>query len=154
MKSAQNEGERRNPQQGIGVDECWAIGQRPDETAQKYRGGWMLTGARGVSNGDYLRFVAARGMMDYVKRLPASVRPEIGRIAADTHPEVATAVSSAKPTRLRTENRPKLIRCAKIRATLTQQTLQDGSNPPWHANSTSREVAFSGRVLPRPSPAR
>jgi len=73
---------RRNPQ---GIGRFAGLLQRPDETAQKYRGGGMLT-ATAAYRLHYLRFVGAR-ICDYVNGY--RIGPQRSRLSAD-HPEVAT----------------------------------------------------------------
>ncbi|MGC1505157.1 MAG: AMP-binding protein [Sulfitobacter sp.] len=75
--------------------------QRPVETAQKYRGDWMLTGDRGIWDGDFLRFVGRED--DVITSAGYRIGPAEIEDCLLTHPEVATCGVVGKPNALRTE---------------------------------------------------
>ncbi len=74
---------------------------RPEETAEKFRGDWMLTGDRGVWEGDYLRFVGRED--DVITSSGYRIGPSEIEDCLLTHPEVATVGVVGKPDALRTE---------------------------------------------------
>lgn len=75
--------------------------QRPEETAQKFRGDWMLTGDRGVMEGDYLRFVGRED--DVITSSGYRIGPAEIEDCLMTHADVATVGVVGKPDALRTE---------------------------------------------------
>ena len=75
--------------------------QRPDETAQKYRGNWMLTGDRGIWEGDFLRFVGRED--DVITSAGYRIGPAEIEDCLLTHSAVATCGVVGKPDALRTE---------------------------------------------------
>jgi len=74
---------------------------RPEETAAKYRGDWMLTGDRGVWEGDFLRFVGRED--DVITSSGYRIGPAEIEDCLLTHPAVATCGVVGKPDALRTE---------------------------------------------------
>ena len=74
---------------------------RPEETAAKYRGDWMLTGDRGVWEGDFLRFVGRED--DVITSSGYRIGPAEIEDCLLTHPAVATVGVVGKPCDLRTE---------------------------------------------------
>lgn len=74
---------------------------RPEETAQKYRGDWMLTGDRGVWEGEFLRFVGRED--DVITSAGYRIGPAEIEDCLLTHPAVATVGVVGKPDALRTE---------------------------------------------------
>ena len=74
---------------------------RPEETAAKYRGNWMLTGDRGVWEGDFLRFVGRED--DVITSSGYRIGPAEIEDCLLTHPSVATVGVVGKPDALRTE---------------------------------------------------
>ena len=75
--------------------------QRPEETAAKFRGDWMLTGDRGVWEGDFLRFVGRED--DVITSSGYRIGPAEIEDCLLTHPDVATVGVVGKPDALRTE---------------------------------------------------
>lgn len=74
---------------------------RPEETAAKYRDDWMLTGDRGVWEGDFLRFVGRED--DVITSSGYRIGPVEIEDCLLTHPAVATVGVVGKPDALRTE---------------------------------------------------
>jgi acetyl-CoA synthetase len=75
--------------------------QRPAETAAKYRGEWMLTGDRGIWEGEFLRFVGRDD--DVITSSGYRIGPAEIEDCLLTHPSVATVGVVGKPDALRTE---------------------------------------------------
>ncbi|MBY6166479.1 AMP-binding protein [Pseudooceanicola nitratireducens] len=75
--------------------------QKPDATAKKFRGDWMLTGDRGVMEGGYLRLVGRED--DVITSSGYRIGPGEVEDCLLTHPAVATAGVVGKPDPLRTE---------------------------------------------------
>ena len=75
--------------------------QRPAETAAKFRGDWMLTGDRGIWEGDFLRFVGRED--DVITSSGYRIGPAEIEDCLLTHPDVATVGVVGKPDALRTE---------------------------------------------------
>jgi len=74
---------------------------RPDETAAKFRGDWMLTGDRGIWEGEFLRFVGRED--DVITSSGYRIGPAEIEDCLMTHPDVATVGVVGKPDALRTE---------------------------------------------------
>ncbi len=74
---------------------------RPDATAEKFRGDWMLTGDRGVLEDGYLRFVGRED--DVITSAGYRIGPAEIEDCLLTHPAVATVGVIGKPCALRTE---------------------------------------------------
>jgi acetyl-CoA synthetase len=74
---------------------------RPDATADKFIGDWMLTGDRGVWEGDYLRFVGRED--DVITSAGYRIGPAEIEDCLLTHPDVVTVGVVGKPDALRTE---------------------------------------------------
>jgi len=74
---------------------------RPEATAEKYRGDWMLTGDRGVWDGDFLRFVGRED--DVITSAGYRIGPSEIEDCLLRHPSVATVGVVGKPDALRTE---------------------------------------------------
>mmetsp|Transcript_22728 Transcript_22728/g.37565 ORF Transcript_22728/g.37565 Transcript_22728/m.37565 type:complete len:527 (+) Transcript_22728:1539-3119(+) len=75
--------------------------QRPDETAKKFRGDWMLTGDRGQRDGLEIRFVGRED--DVITSSGYRIGPAEIEDCLMTHPDVATVGVVGKPDALRTE---------------------------------------------------
>lgn len=75
--------------------------QRPDATSEKFRGDWMLTGDRGIWEGDYLRFVGRED--DVITSSGYRIGPAEIEDCLLTHPDVVTCGVIGKPDALRTE---------------------------------------------------
>jgi len=74
---------------------------RPEQTAEKFRGDWMLTGDRGIWDGDYLRFVGRED--DVITSSGYRIGPAEIEDCLLTHDAVATVGVVGKPDALRTE---------------------------------------------------
>jgi acetyl-CoA synthetase len=74
---------------------------RPEATAEKFIGDWMLTGDRGVWEGDYLRFVGRED--DVITSAGYRIGPAEIEDCLLTHKDVATVGVVGKPDALRTE---------------------------------------------------
>jgi acetyl-CoA synthetase len=75
--------------------------RKPEATADKYRGDWMLTGDRGVKEGDTLRFVGRED--DVITSSGYRIGPAEIEDCLLTHPAVATCGVVGKPCAMRTE---------------------------------------------------
>lgn len=75
--------------------------QRPDATAEKFRGDWMLTGDRGAREGAFFRFVGRED--DVITSAGYRIGPAEIEDCLLTHPAVATVGVVGKPDPLRTE---------------------------------------------------
>ncbi|MCX7566269.1 AMP-binding protein [Sulfitobacter sp. F26169L] len=75
--------------------------QRPEETAAKFHGDWMLTGDRGIWEGDFLRFVGRED--DVITSSGYRIGPSEIEDCLLTHPAVATVGVVGKPDPMRTE---------------------------------------------------
>ena len=74
---------------------------RPEATREKFRGDWMLTGDRGVWEGEYLRFVGRED--DVITSAGYRIGPAEIEDCLLTHDAVATVGVVGKPDALRTE---------------------------------------------------
>ena len=74
---------------------------RPEETALKFRGDWLITGDRGIWEGEYLRFVGRDD--DVITSAGYRIGPAEIEDCLLTHPAVATVGVVGKPDPLRTE---------------------------------------------------
>lgn len=74
---------------------------RPDDTAAKFRGDWMLTGDRGVMADGFIRFVGRDD--DVITSAGYRIGPAEIEDCLLTHPAVATVGVVGKPCALRTE---------------------------------------------------
>ncbi len=74
---------------------------RPDATAEKFRGDWMLTGDRGVIEDGFIRFVGRED--DVITSAGYRIGPSEIEDCLLTHPAVATVGVVGKPDPLRTE---------------------------------------------------
>ena len=116
--------------------EYWS---RPDATAEKFRGGWLITGDRGVWEGDYLRFVGRDD--DVITSAGYRIGPAEIEDCLLTHPAVATVGVVGKPDPLRTEI-VKAYVVLKPGAEAAEQELQDWVKDRLAQYSYPREVAF------------
>jgi acetyl-CoA synthetase len=74
---------------------------RPDATADKFRGDWLITGDRGVWEDGYLRFVGRED--DVITSAGYRIGPAEIEDCLMTHPDVATVGVVGKPDALRTQ---------------------------------------------------
>ena len=75
--------------------------QRPRETAEKFRGDWLLTGDRGIVEEGFIRFVGRED--DVITSAGYRIGPAEIEDCLMTHPAVATVGVVGKPDALRTE---------------------------------------------------
>ncbi|SHF25168.1 acetyl-CoA synthetase [Ruegeria intermedia] len=111
----------------------------PQATAEKFRGDWLITGDRGVWEGDYLRFVGRED--DVITSAGYRIGPAEIEDCLLTHPAVATVGVVGKPDPLRTEI-VKAYVVLKPGAEASEQELQDWVKDRLAHYSYPREVAF------------
>ncbi|MGJ8618375.1 MAG: AMP-binding protein [Sulfitobacter sp.] len=116
-----------------------AYWNRPDETADKFRGEWMITGDRGVWEGDYLRFVGRED--DVITSAGYRIGPAEIEDCLMMHPGVATVGVVGKPDALRTEA-VKAYVVRKAGTDVSAQELQDWVKERLASYSYPREVTF------------
>ena len=132
---------------------------RPEETAAKFCGDWMLTGDRGVWEGDFLRFVGRED--DVITSSGYRIGPAEIEDCLLTHPAVATAGVVGKPDALRTEL-VKAYVVVKEGAGVSTSELQDWVKERLASYSYPREIEFldalpmtvTGKVIRRELKAR
>ncbi|GAA6161261.1 acyl-CoA synthetase [Ruegeria sp. HU-ET01832] len=112
---------------------------RPEETAQKFRGDWLITGDRGVWEGEYLRFVGRDD--DVITSAGYRIGPAEIEDCLLTHPTVATVGVVGKPDKLRTEI-VKAYVVLKPGAEASGTELQEWVKARLAQYSYPREVAF------------
>ncbi len=112
---------------------------RPEETAKKFRGDWLITGDRGVWEGEYLRFVGRDD--DVITSAGYRIGPAEIEDCLLTHPAVATVGVVGKPDPLRTEI-VKAYVVLKPEAEASERELQDWIKDRLAQYSYPREVAF------------
>ena len=113
--------------------------KRPEATAEKFRGDWMITGDRGIWEGDYLRFVGRED--DVITSAGYRIGPAEIEDCLLTHPDVATVGVVGKPDPLRTEI-VKAYVVLKPGADTAPETLQDWVKYRLAGYSYPREIAF------------
>ncbi|WP_171178318.1 AMP-binding protein [Ruegeria sp. HKCCD8929] len=112
---------------------------RLDATAEKFRGDWLITGDRGVWEGDYLRFVGRED--DVITSSGYRIGPAEIEDCLLTHPAVATVGVVGKPDPLRTEI-VKAYVVLKPRAEASVEELQGWVKDRLAQYSYPREIAF------------
>lgn len=112
---------------------------RPEETAAKFRGDWLVTGDRGVWEGDYLRFVGRED--DVITSAGYRIGPAEIEDCLLTHPAVATVGVVGKPDPLRTEI-VKAYVVLKADFQATEEDLQNYVKQRLAQYSYPREIAF------------
>ncbi|WP_299725113.1 AMP-binding protein [uncultured Tateyamaria sp.] len=113
--------------------------QRPEETAQKFRGDWMLTGDRGQQDGGFVRFVGRDD--DVITSAGYRIGPAEIEDCLMTHPDVATVGVVGKPDPLRTE----IVKAYVVRragAQVDAGRLQDYVKERLASYSYPREITF------------
>ncbi|MBB3993705.1 acetyl-CoA synthetase [Sulfitobacter undariae] len=133
--------------------------QRPEETAAKFRGDWMLTGDRGMWEGDFLRFVGRDD--DVITSSGYRIGPAEIEDCLLTHPAVATVGVVGKPDALRTEV-VKAYVVLKQGMQVQASDLQNWVKDRLASYSYPREIAFldalpmtvTGKVIRRELKAR
>lgn len=116
--------------------EYWS---RPQDTADKFRGPWMLTGDRGQHDGGYIRFVGRED--DVITSAGYRIGPAEVEDCLLTHPDVATCGVVGKPDALRTE----IVKAYVVRrkgAVITADELQDYVKERLASYSYPREITF------------
>ncbi|UWR23676.1 AMP-binding protein [Sulfitobacter sp. S190] len=112
---------------------------RIDETAEKFRGDWMITGDRGIWEDGYLRFVGRED--DVITSSGYRIGPAEIEDCLLTHADVATCGVVGKPDPLRTEI-VKAYVVLKPGATADAETLQNWVRQRLASYSYPREIAF------------
>ena len=113
--------------------------QRPVETAEKFRGDWMLTGDRGQREGLEIRFVGRDD--DVITSAGYRIGPAEIEDCLLTHPDVATVGVVGKPDPLRTE----IVKAYVVRgngAQISAEALQDYVKERLSSYSYPREITF------------
>lgn len=113
--------------------------KRPEETAAKFHGDWMITGDRGIWEGDYLRFVGRED--DVITSSGYRIGPAEIEDCLMTHPAVATVGVVGKPDPLRTEI-VKAYVVLKEGQAASEKELQDHVKERLAQYSYPREIAF------------
>ncbi|WP_299280367.1 AMP-binding protein [uncultured Tateyamaria sp.] len=112
---------------------------RPEDTAAKFRGDWMLTGDRGQKDGPDIRFVGRDD--DVITSAGYRIGPAEIEDCLLTHPGVATVGVVGKPDPLRTEI-VKAYVVRKAKADVTADTLRDFVKERLASYSYPREITF------------
>ncbi|MEP2718770.1 AMP-binding protein [Pseudophaeobacter sp.] len=112
---------------------------RPAETAAKFCGDWLVTGDRGIWEGDFLRFVGRED--DVITSAGYRIGPAEIEDCLMTHPAVATVGVVGKPDPLRTEI-VKAYVVLKPGAEASEQDLQIYVKDRLAQYSYPREIAF------------
>jgi acetyl-CoA synthetase len=112
---------------------------RADATSEKFSGDWMLTGDRGLWDGDYLRFVGRED--DVITSSGYRIGPAEIEDCLLTHPDVATCGVVGKPDPMRTEI-VKAYVVVRPGQDPSVATLQDWCKDRLASYSYPREIAF------------
>lgn len=112
---------------------------RPEETAAKFRGDWLVTGDRGIWEGEFLRFVGRED--DVITSSGYRIGPAEIEDCLLTHPAVATVGVVGKPDPLRTEI-VKAYVVLKSNSQATENELQTYVKDRLAHYSYPREIAF------------
>ena len=112
---------------------------KPEATAEKFTGDWMLTGDRGCWEGEYLRFVGRED--DVITSAGYRIGPGEVEDCLLTHDAVATVGVIGKPDPLRTEI-VKAYVVLRPEAVASEVELQDWVKARLAAHCYPREVAF------------
>ncbi|OUS34012.1 AMP-dependent synthetase [Rhodobacterales bacterium 56_14_T64] len=112
---------------------------RPVETAAKFHGDWLITGDRGVWEGDYLRFVGRED--DVITSSGYRIGPAEIEDCLLTHPAVVTVGVVGKPDEMRTEI-VKAYVVLKPGILVTAKELQDHVKSHLAQYSYPREISF------------
>ncbi|MCL6283997.1 AMP-binding protein [Ruegeria sp. 2012CJ41-6] len=111
----------------------------PQATAEKFSGEWLISGDRGIWEGDYLRFVGRED--DVITSSGYRIGPSEIEDCLLTHPAVATVGVVGKPDKLRTEI-VKAYVVLKPGAEASGVELQDWVKARLAQYSYPREVTF------------
>ncbi|MFP7570809.1 AMP-binding protein [Marivita sp. S2033] len=113
--------------------------RRPEETAAKFNGDWLLTGDRGTKDGDTLRFVGRED--DVITSSGYRIGPAEIEDCLLTHPAVATCGVVGKPDPMRTE----IVKAYVVRKSgisVSERDLQDWVKERLASYSYPREITF------------
>ena len=115
---------------------------RPEQTAEKYKGDWMLTGDRGIWEGDFLRFVGRED--DVITSAGYRIGPTEIEDCLLRHPAVATVGVVGKPDPLRTEivKAYVVLKSGESGDDAMAKTLQDHVKDHLAKYSYPREITF------------
>ena len=115
---------------------------RPDATAEKFRGDWLLTGDRGVIEDGHIRFVGRDD--DVITSAGYRIGPSEIEDALIRHPAVAAAGVIGKPDPLRTEIVVAyvVLRDGFAASGDLAKELQDHARTRCAAHSYPREIVF------------
>ncbi|MDX2483098.1 MAG: AMP-binding protein [Pseudodonghicola sp.] len=111
----------------------------PQATAEKFHGEWLITGDRGIWEGDYLRFMGRED--DVITSAGYRIGPAEIEDCLLTHPDVATVGVVGKPDPLRTEI-VKAYVVLKPDAKVTGKELQGYVKDRLASYSYPREITF------------
>jgi len=111
----------------------------PQATAEKFRDDWLVTGDRGVWDGDYLRFVGRED--DVITSGGYRIGPAEIEDCLLTHPDVATVGVVGKPDALRTEIVKAYVVCREG-ADMRAEDLQAWVKERLAGYSYPREISF------------
>ncbi len=116
--------------------------QRPEATAAKFRGLWMLTGDRGIWEDGFLRFVGRED--DVITSAGYRIGPAEIEDCLLRHPAVATVGVVGKPDPLRTEivKAYVVLKTGHAPSQALAQELQDFVRERLASYSYPREIAF------------
>ncbi|WP_420567016.1 AMP-binding protein [Thalassovita sp.] len=116
---------------------------RPEATAEKFYGDWMLTGDRGQWQGDYLRFVGRED--DVITSAGYRIGPAEIEDCLLKHPAVATVGVIGKPDPLRTEivKAYVVLKPGHAPSDTLARALQDFAKDHVAKHSYPREIAFT-----------
>jgi acetyl-CoA synthetase len=112
---------------------------RPEDTAARFRGAWLITGDRGIWEDGYLRFLGRED--DVITSSGYRIGPAEIEDCLLTHPAVATVGVVGKPDPLRTE----IVKAYVVRrrdAQVTEAELQAWVRGRLAAHAYPREIAF------------
>ena len=136
--------------------------KRPVETAEKFRGDWMLTGDRGVIEDGFIRFLGRED--DVITSAGYRIGPAEIEDCLLTHPGVATVGVVGKPDALRTEIvkayvvlKPGIIASAKLAEelqTFVRERLASYSYPREIAFLDALPMTVTGKVIRKELKAR
>lgn len=113
--------------------------QRPEATAEKFRGDWMLTGDRGLWEDGYLRFVGRED--DVITSAGYRIGPAEIEDCLLSHPAVAMAAVIGVPDPERTE-RVRAYVVLRDGATATEAEIQSHIRTRLSAHLVPRDVRF------------
>jgi acetyl-CoA synthetase len=113
--------------------------RNPEATAEKFRGDWLITGDRGVMEGEFIRFLGRED--DVISSGGYRIGPAEIEDCLMTHPSVATVGVVGKPDALRHEI-VKAYVVLKDGAETSAEALQDWVRTRLARYSYPREVEF------------